>query len=481
MSMLRTIALIAAALSSTQLSAQYTRFHKSFGGTSQDEGRSVKQTFDKGYIISGATSSFGSGNMDVFLIKTDSVGMQEWTMTYGGSNSEWGYSVVQLADSGYAIGGYTNSSGNGGYDMYLIRTDKNGAALWSKTYGGAGWDLAYGMQHTTDGGFVLAGTTYSYGAGNADVYIVKTDAAGDTLWTKTFGGAENDEARSVWQNADGGFFINGFTSSLGNGQTDIYYLRTDAAGTLAWSKTLGGALEEESYSGRQTFDGGFVFVGYTNSFTNGVDEAYMVKTDASGDTLWSRRNGQPYEARAYAVTEGVYYQLSWAGRLYDELSHDIYFFKTGPSGDFHASTTHGYYPGDDAAYSIELASDQGLVIVGSTESYGFGLSDVYLVKTDNNGSTSAFNSTGEMSTASSILVSPNPFSTDARVTMPSGLSAAGFTFHLCDVTGREVRSMSFNNGEASFMLDRAGLDAGIYFYTVCTMEGKRAAGKLIVQ
>jgi len=138
-----------------------------------------------------------------------------WTRTYGGSSYDWGQSVQQTSDGGFVVAGYTSSFGAGGYDAYLIRTDANGDTLWTRTYGGSGHDYGYSVQQTADSGFVVAGYTYSFGAGSRDVYLIRTDATGDTLWTRTYGGEDEDIGRSVQQTSDGGFVVAGYTYSFG--------------------------------------------------------------------------------------------------------------------------------------------------------------------------------------------------------------------------------------------------------------------------
>lgn len=474
--------LLLAMLVSPLVNAQVIRFNKSFGGGSEDQGRSVKQTFDNGYIVAGATSSMGSGNMDVYLIKTDSTGMHEWSRAIGGINSEWGYSVIQLQDSGYAIAGYTNSFGAGGYDMYLIRTNKTGDTLWTKTYGGNDWDFAYSIQQTSDGGFIMAGTTASFGAGNDDIYLVKTDANGDTLWTRTYGGQSDDDGRSVWQNSDGGYLITGFTSSFGNGADDIYYLRTDAAGSIVWAKTLGGATEDQGYQGIQTNDGGFMLVGYTSSYAT-HDEAFIVRTDANGDTLWTKRNGAPNNARAYSVQEVSGWGFVWTGYLELFGSKEVYIFRIDGNGYYIFSTTHGHFSGEDIGYSVRTTSDGCYVMTGTTKSFGNGLGEVYLVKTDNNGYSSAYNSIGEIGNeAIQLNVIPNPFTTSAFLMLPHDILGQQLSLHITDVTGRNIKVKAIDRNERSAVIDREGMNAGIYFFILYDTVGKRlGSGKIVVQ
>ncbi|HRG02346.1 MAG TPA: hypothetical protein PKZ75_14605, partial [Bacteroidia bacterium] len=180
-----------------------SKFYSTYGGNGYDVGYSVKQTLDGGYIIAGSTSSFGQGNTDFYLLKLDSLGQKKFETSFGGYSNEIAKSVIQLSDSSFVIAGYTSSFGIGGYDIFVVKADKNGNLIWQKTFGGNDWDFAYNIELNSDGGFIICGTTYSFGYGNADGYIIKTDGAGNVTWTKTFGGKHDDEFKSVIQTSDG--------------------------------------------------------------------------------------------------------------------------------------------------------------------------------------------------------------------------------------------------------------------------------------
>jgi hypothetical protein len=305
-------------------------WNNAFGGNDDDEGYSVQQTSDGGYIISGLTKSFGAGAMDVYLIKTDSLGNQEWTRTFGGTNDEEGYSVLQTNDGDYIIAGVTSSFSSGGRDLFLLKIDASGNLSWQKNLGGLSSDGAWEIQHTSDSGFIIAGWTFSQGPGfRGNAWLVKTDSLGNEQWNKVFGGTGVDRGYSIQQTTDGGYILTGFTDSFGAGLYDMLLIKTDNSGNQEWMKTFGGSGRDYGYSVQQTMDGGYIAAGYTLSFGAGGDDFYIVKTDANGNQEW---------------------------------------FKTyGGSAS-------------DVAYAIQVTADGGYIITGHTLSYGTGLHDVWLIR-----------------------------------------------------------------------------------------------------
>jgi hypothetical protein len=201
-----------------------------------------------------------------------------WTKTYGGTGGEDGLSVQECASGGFIIVGGTSSFGAGDCDVYLIRTDSNGDTLWTRTYGGTDREMGVSVQECTGGGFIITGETGPFGAG--DVYLIRTDADGDTLWTKTYGGIDDDGSHSVQECAEGGFVIAGGTSSFGAGLNDVYLIRTDSNGDTLWTKTYGGTNPDYGFSVQECASGGFVIVGRTHSFGADSGNVYLIRVGA---------------------------------------------------------------------------------------------------------------------------------------------------------------------------------------------------------
>jgi hypothetical protein len=451
---LRAAQLIVAVLVFASPALAQMKWWRTYGGTDRDVGYSVQQTSDSGYIIAGLTYSFGAGNFDVYLIKTSAAGDTLWTRTYGGTDDDRGYSAQQTSDGGYIIAGFSEFLGAEWYDVYFIKTDANGDTAWTRTCGGTGVDAGRSVQQTSDGGYIIAGYTESFGAGNLDVYLIKTDASGDILWTGTYGGTGDDGGLSVQQASDGGYIIAGYTSSFGVGGRDVYLIKTSVSGDTVWTRTYGGTGDDGGLSVRQASDGGYIIAGFTEPFGAGDYDVYLIKTDASGDTLWTKTYGgtnNDYGSSVQQTSDGGYiiagYTESFgAGNL------DVYLIKTDASGDTLWTKTYGG-TNNDYGSSVQQTSDGGYIIAGYTESFGAGNLDVYLIKTDANGNVAVEEPpTPQLADSRTALrVQPNPFSSFAAV---PGHEAERFV--LSDVSGRMV---GICNGDRI----GEGLAPGVYF------------------
>lgn len=267
-------------------------FDGGFGGAGNDYGHAIVALPDGGFALAGRNElGVHEGPADFWLIRTDSAGDSLWSRTYGGGGNDICWDIARTTDGGFVLAGWTNSFGAGGYDLFLVRTDGDGNTLWTRTFGGAGndgWPYGVGLATTFDGGFVVTSYTESFGTGG-DVYLVRTDANGNALWTNAFGGSLGDRGSAVARMADGGFAVFG-TSDIAGPPANFYLARTNADGQLLWSRTYGGPQVEDAAAGIITADGGFVLAGMTNSFGAGSSDFYVVKT-APDPTLCDTLSG----------------------------------------------------------------------------------------------------------------------------------------------------------------------------------------------
>nr|QNR61645.1 hypothetical protein GZ37B2_69 [uncultured archaeon GZfos37B2] len=343
---------------------------KTFGGTDDDVASSVQQTSDGGYIIAGSTGSYGAGSDDFWLVKTDSDGNKVWDKSFGGTDDDVARSVQQTSDGGYIIAGSTGSYDVGGTDVRLVKTDSNGNKVWDKTYGGSGGDLADSVHQTSDGGYILAGSTGSYDTGDWDVWLVKTDFNGNKVWDKTFGGTATDSANSVQQTSDGGYILAGHTGYYGTGEYDFWLVKTDSDGNKVWDKSFGGTDEELASSVHQTSDGGYILAGSTGSYDAGDWDVWLVKTDSSGNKQWDKTFSGTDDDWAFSVrqTSDGGYILAGYTESYGAGSRDLWLVKTDSDGNKVWDKTFGG-TSHDWALSVQQTSDGGYILAGLTHSY----------------------------------------------------------------------------------------------------------------
>jgi hypothetical protein len=365
----------------TQAQPPDTLWTRTYGGSLDDWCYFGQQTSDEGYILVGMTTSFGGGGFDYYLVKTDANGDTLWTRVYGGSGNDKGYYVQQTSDGGYIVAGYTNSFGAGNYDIWLIKTDASGDSLWSRTYGGSGSDICKYAQQTPDGGYVVAGGTDSFGAGSKDFWLLKTDADGDTLWTRTYGGTDYEDFYAAHCTSDGGYIVTGWSSSFGV-NTDAWVVRTDANGDSLWARTYGGDGWDAFYSVQETSDGGYVMGGQSNSFPGPGDyDFWVVKTDADGNSLWSNIYGGDRAEYCRSVDEtfdGGYALIGYT-QSFGAGSWDLWLVKTDADGDSLWSRTFGGV-GSDCCLAGHQTTDGGYILAAYTGSFGAGGTDAWLVR-----------------------------------------------------------------------------------------------------
>jgi hypothetical protein len=310
-----------------------TLWTKAFGGDNYDFGSSVQQTSDGGYITSGWTNSYGFNG--IYLIKTSDLGDTIWTKKFNGNTQN--SSVQQTSDGGYVVIGTIITEENS-CDVYLVKTDSYGDTIWTKKFGGEYYDAGHSVCQTFDGGYIVTGYKEINEGSSSDLYLIKTDINGDSSWIRTFGGISYDRGNSVKQTADGGFIVTGYTRIYGTGDKDLYLLRTNANGDIIWSNSFGGIEDDYGFSVCQTLDDGFIVVGSTKSFGNGGYDVYIIKTDQNGEAIWDRQYGGEKDdfGSSVQLTDDGGYIITGSTESFgngDVDSPDVYLIKTDSEGN----------------------------------------------------------------------------------------------------------------------------------------------------
>ncbi|OGF63815.1 MAG: hypothetical protein A2Y62_03460 [Candidatus Fischerbacteria bacterium RBG_13_37_8] len=268
-----------------------------------DKGNSMDLLSNNAAIIAGYTSSFGAGMKDVAFLQVDAIGNIVSRRTYGGTNDDVANSIVKTADGGSVIAGYTNSYGAGNTDALILKLNSVGNIIWRRTYGGTNADIINSIIQTSDGGYIAAGETSSYSAGSADMLLIKLNSSGNILWRRTYGGVYSETATSIVQTSDGGYLVAGYTDSFGSGTIDALIMKLNASGNILWRRTYGGPNEDKAYSVLSTSDGAYIIAGTTKSFGAGNNDALVMKLDSSGNIQWRRTFGTAGDDGAYSITQ----------------------------------------------------------------------------------------------------------------------------------------------------------------------------------
>jgi hypothetical protein len=458
------MAALASFLLPSFLHAQIT-FQRTYGGTEDDGGQAVVQTADGGYYVVGYTCTSGSSGADVFVIATDPSGEQRWTQVFGGQPADdYGYGVAMTAQGDCLAAGYLITGGHA--DVALHGNTADGGQLWIKLYGGSSDDMAYSIARNSDGGFLVAGVTYSFGTGRPNVYVLRTDSLGDTLWTRAYGGANEDYAFSARQTVDSGFIICGTTYSYGAGQSDIYLIKTNAAGDTQWTRTYGGAEHEHGHSVFQTADSGYVICGTTYSYGAGDADIWLIRTNADGDTLWTRAFGGDTADLGHSVAQTADHGFILCGQTasFGAGNYDVWLIKTDSTGD--TLWTSAFGGGDeDIGYSVQPTTEGGYIVAGMTKSLGEGGADFYLIKTDANGRVAVEEPSASRPRLSTLGLTckPNPCRGVTEVSLrPQASSSKPMSLHVYDSQGHLAHT-TLGVRSSAFWLDLHSLPASAYF------------------
>jgi hypothetical protein len=430
-----------------------TLWAKHYGFSAYDEAWQIKKTIDGGFIVVGYTNNDG----DIYLLKTDEFGDTLWTRMLGNTPVDIGRSIEPLEDGGYILTGYSDG------DIVLIKTDSWGNILWD-SYLDTGWGRA--VRTTTDGGFIVAGYS-SVIDSSEQIYIAKTDSGGSLIWSKTYGGNEPEMAWDVLETPDGGFAVLGWTESYGYGMADIYLLKIDSGGDTLWTRTYGNIGNDEGRSIIVKDDGGFVIAGKLSRDTYNYDIS-VINTDSAGNIIWSAsfiQNDRTVANSIFPASNGGF--VLTGTKIDANYLFSSFVMKVNDNGD--SLWTRVIEDPEQNLYcrSIVQADDGGYVAAGYHQVPGRA-NDVFLVKLapDIVGTYDEIVSLPEHITLHRNY--PNPF--NANTTISFTLPEPGnISLSIYDLLGRKIAIMAdgdFNAGVYDVNFDASDLTSGIYFYNL---------------
>lgn len=456
-----------------------TKFYTKFGGSGEDIGYSGKQTLDGHYIVAGSTSSYGNGNTDVYLVKVDSMGMLLWEKYIGGFGNDVGKSVIQLADSGYVIAGFTNSYGAGGYDAFTIRTDKSGNLIWQKTFGGLDWDFASDLVQGADGNIFVVGNTVSFGAGKKDGFVLKYDLLGNLIWQKFYGGNENEELRSIIKTNDNFLATVGYTESRGDINGDGYFLKLNLNGDTLLTKTFGGLYKDYATDIVQKSNSDYILCGAKTYSLNGKTHSYFNRINSVGVLVVDSSRYNSTDNENYVSLANSTKTINMTGYL-REVPVPLYGIQGNilvqdDTGFEYAVNSFGGYDNEEF-FSIEGTRDGGYLMIGSTLSFGSFGKDIYFLKIDD----------AIVITYSSIVGIKEATQIENFTPYYINLNLVLFQFQfenipqrlsLCDLNGKIIQEYAPDDTE--FLINLENLSTGLYLLKIKSKDGNIYNQKLI--
>ena len=362
------------ALGATALGA--TEFEITAGGPGNDRGVFVRETADGGFIAVGSTAGDGD---DAYLVRTDATGTILWTASLGGPGTDWGWSV-QETEAGYVVAGSTTSFGAGGFDCYVVGTDRQGSELWSATAGGEGDERCWAMAPAGDG-WIVVGETAPGGKGTEDCYLAGVDSSGTVHWTASFGGDESDRCFAIARSGKG-WLVAGATFSRGAGDRDFWVAGVGARGELQWERTWGGTESDVAHWIVPTRDGNFLVTGYTTSLATRGDDPYLVKLSPGGEEIWARV--LPFESVAHTIAgvERGNGGFCLAGFTATATTRAALVIGTDAAGGDLRTRRIRETVGESFGYSVQPTADGGCVMTGHTTEGSQGGRDLLLVRID---------------------------------------------------------------------------------------------------
>jgi hypothetical protein len=463
-------------------------FEKWYGYQYEDVGYDVLLDSDGGYLVVGHLTRSGEYFTDGFFMKTDSLGDTLFVRTYGGDLNDGFRSFVRTPEGGFLCAGFTNSSGAGVNDLYILKIDSVGDSLWARTFGTAGFEAGHKIIEAHGGGYLVVGYTEDFSGYDRDIYLVKIDSLGNTVWERTYGVVGTgyyEGGSSLIPRSDGGYLIAGFTNSHGAGMADGYLLKVDSLGDSLWATTYGTPNSDEFFSITDCFDGGYAVAGFSDGTGAGSPDVSLIRFNASHDSIWSCVCGGTGIDRGFWVCPARNGAFGVIGHSEVESGNfDVYFIKIDSLGNSIWEQTIGGSDIDDG-YCVKETPDSGFILVGTTRSYGAGYRDIYLIRTDSLGLGVCESDDRSRNTELRFSCSPNPFTTSSTITterLSEHQNIREPELKIYDISGRRVREISllpfsFYLGVTWDGRDEANQVAppGIYILKM----GRRCVGKVV--
>jgi hypothetical protein len=482
--MIKTLLTISIIFLSLTTQAQ-TTFEKVYSDSGITSAYDIITTFDGGYAITGFKTCSTLFCLDFCLLKLDSLGNQEWVRIYDAYGADDNaYAIVQTKDSGFVMAGVSQTPPNLASNVRLLKVDKNGNKLWDRNYGGLGEQFGFDVEQTFDGGFILATLQDTSGVSNGNqVELIKTDSSGIIEWQKQYYNVGDGQAQAVKQTSDSGYVVTGVVVNMLSPTSgeDIFLLKTDKNGDTLWTKFYGNQGSERGEDVMVASDGNFVIAGHTQGFFNSNQiAAYIIKTNPMGDTLWTKVVENGDQNGVYSVIEDVNKNYVFTGVTSISLPpfSDFYLLKMDSSGNKIFEKQFQYQANaNDDAQAITLAKDGGYAMCGKTASTG--LTQVYIVKTDTNGLITGIENI-QPKALTTFNVYPNPFhsSTTIDLTEIYEYGSSNLSIELYDFTGKLLMQQPVN--EAKTILYNQEYANGMYLLTIKNNHQLIATKKLVV-
>lgn len=446
--------------------------------TSKDSGlgvsvQSIHECFNGDLIMCGVGHNLiAHGEDDVFIIRTNTNGDTLWTKAYGGTLEDYAYSIDQANDSSFIIAGTTESNNALIRDAYLLHLNQQGDTLWTLIIGGTGIDGFQSVKVTEDGNYLAVGYTFSSGSGNADVFAVKIDPNGNVLWEKTFGGALNEFGNTIIESPSG-YLIGGSTESFGLGDQDAYLIKVDVNGNLLWSKSYGGNYAEEIQSIIRTSDNGFALVGYTESYGAGFADVLLTKIDSLGQLSWSvEYGGSDYEyGESLLQTSDQGFIMAGYSNSFFTGDNDIYLIKTDEIGQSSCKMTNSNLTQTDpnTIENIPISFIQS----GSNMAWPeFEFNNETLSRIEPCDTTLSIYSTKP---SNSFILFPNPSSGEINISVEN---AVDFRVEIRDIQGKLIAKESIL-GQSAWM--KLNVLPGMYFVSIESNGVKSETKRIIIE